>query len=44
MESFMEMVAFEGEGGLGAEEHSLQEESRAWQGFDSTVYSGDDIH
>lgn len=44
MESFMEVVTFEGEGGLGAEENSLQEEGRAWQGFGSTVSSGDHIY
>lgn len=33
MESFMEVVAFEGEVGFRAEEHPLQEESRAWHGL-----------
>lgn len=44
MESFMEVVAFEGEGGLGAKENSLYKEGRAWQGFGSIVSSEDDIH
>ena len=33
MESFMEAVAFEGEVGIKAEGHPLQEESRAQQGL-----------
>lgn len=48
MKTFMNVVAFESEIGLGAEEYSLQEESRVWQGlggcWKERVPSGDDIH
>lgn len=44
MESFMEVVALEDEVELGAEKHSLQEESRAWQSLRGRVSSGNDIY
>lgn len=44
MESFIEVVAFEDAVGLGAEEHSLQEDSRARQSLGGRISSGDDIH